>query len=221
LRLLYQTHSPYARKVLVFAHEAGLADRIDVVYHETSPLVKNVEVFAANPLGKVPVLLRPGHPALFDSDVICAYLDGLAGARRLIPAEGETRWHVLRMQAMAQGIAEAGIALRWETVRRPESLRYPPLRDGFATKLDESYAWLDRELDSDGVHLGHIAMATALDWIEFRDLRSFRNHSRVSAWFDAFRRRPSMMATPLSGETHDTGPRTEESTRRTLGDGPD
>jgi glutathione S-transferase len=210
LRLLYQTHSPYARKVLVFAHEAGLADRIDVVHHETSPLVKNAEVFAANPLGKVPVLLRPGLPALFDSDVICAYLDGLTVAEGLIPAEGERRWHVLRMQAVAQGIAEAGIALRWETVRRPESLRYPPLRDGFATKLDESYAWLDRELGSDGVHIGHIAMATALDWIEFRDLRSFRAHKRVSAWFDAFRRRPSMMATPLSGDTHDAGPRAED-----------
>jgi glutathione S-transferase len=211
LRLLYQTHSPYARKVLVFVHEAGLANRIDVVHHETSPLVKNAEVFAANPLGKVPVLLRPRLLALFDSDVICAYLDGLAVAGgRLIPSEGETRWHVLRMQAVAQGIAEAGIALRWETVRRPETLRYLPLREGFATKLDESYAWLDRELDSDGVHLGHIAMATALDWIEFRDLPSFRSHKRVSAWFDAFRRRPSMMATPLSGDTHDTRPRTEE-----------
>lgn len=204
MRLLYQTHSPYARKVLVFAHEAGLADRIEVIHHETSPIVKNAEVFAANPLGKVPVLLRPGLPALFDSDVICAYLDGLAVGERLIPAEGETRWHVLRLQAVAQGIADAGIAIRWESVRRPAHLRYPPLRDGFATKLAESYAWLDRELDSDGVHLGHIALATALDWIEFRDLPSFREHDRLSAWFDAFRRRPSMMATPLSGDTQDT-----------------
>src|SRR5687768_13722497 len=69
MKLLYQTHSPYARKALVFAHEAGLAERIEVIHHETSPLRRNEAVFAANPLGKVPVLMREGVPALFDSDV--------------------------------------------------------------------------------------------------------------------------------------------------------
>ena len=202
MRLLHQTHSPYSRKVLVFAHEAGLADRIEAVHHETSPVVRNGEVFAQNPLGKVPVLLRPGLPAIFDSDVICAFLDDLAGAGRLIPREGERRWHALRMQAVAQGICEAGNAMRWETVRRPEALRYPPLRDGFAMKLTESYVWLERELD-DALHIGHIAVATALDWIEFRQLPSFRTQRKLSAWFDTFRNRASMQATPLSGETHD------------------
>ena len=60
MQLLYQTHSPYARKALVFAHEAGLAARIDVVHHETSPTLRNEQVYAQNPLGKVPVLLRAG-----------------------------------------------------------------------------------------------------------------------------------------------------------------
>jgi len=60
MKLLYQTHSPYARKTLVFAHEAGLADRLQVVHQETSPTVRNEQVFAENPLGKVPVLVRPG-----------------------------------------------------------------------------------------------------------------------------------------------------------------
>ena len=91
MKLLYQTHSPYARKALVFAHEAGLAEQIEVSHHETSPLRRTAEVFAANPLGKVPVLLRPGLPALFDSDVICAYLDTLHPGRKLIPTEGEAR----------------------------------------------------------------------------------------------------------------------------------
>src|SRR5690606_800110 len=59
MKLLYQTHSPYARKALVFAHEAGLADRIEVVHNETSPTQRNEQVFAQNPLGKVPVLIRP------------------------------------------------------------------------------------------------------------------------------------------------------------------
>lgn len=204
MRLLYQTHSPYARKVLVFALEAGIAGQIEVVHHETSPTLKNDTVFANNPLGKVPVLVRPDLEPLFDSDVICAYLDSLHGGRPLVPPAGEQRWHALRIQAVAQGIADAGIAVRWEDVRRPEALRYPPLRDGYAEKLRESYAWLDHKLDVDGdLHVGHIAVATALDWIEFRDLPSFRVHRRLSEWLDRFTQRPSMRATPLSGDTQD------------------
>lgn len=206
MKLLYQTHSPYARKALVFAHEAGLAPLIEVEHHETSPTNRNVRVFQENPLGKVPVLLRPGLLPLFDSDVICAYLDSLNAGRKLIPEEGEARWRALRVQAVAQGLAEAGIAVRWETVRRPEALRYAPLRDGYIAKLQASYDWLERELDFDApVHVGHIAVATALSWLEFRDLPGFRDehHARLVAWLDAFEERPSMRATPLSGETHD------------------
>lgn len=205
MKLLYQTHSPYARKALVFAHEAGLADRIEVVHQETSPTRRNEHVFAENPLGKVPVLLRPGLPPVFDSDVICAYLDTLHEGRRLIPPEGEARWQALRVQAVSQGLADAGIAIRWETVRRPEALRYPPLRDGYIEKLISSYDWLERELDvASPIHVGHIALATALGWLEFRGLPGFREkRPRLSAWFEMFNARPSMKATPLSGETHD------------------
>lgn len=212
MQLLYQTHSPYARKVLVFAHEAGIAGRIEVVHHETSPTLRNAGVFAVNPLGKVPVLVRPGLAPIFDSDVICAYLDTLHDGRRLIPPEGETRWQALRVQAVAQGLCDAGIAVRWETVRRPQALRYPALRDGYVEKLVASYDWLEHELDvASPMHVGHIALATALSWLEFRELPSFRNgRTRLAAWFDAFEARPSMLATPLSGDTHDQaaqGPR--------------
>ncbi len=205
MKLLYQTHSPYARKALVFAHEAGIAHRIGVVHHETSPTRRNEQVFAENPLGKVPVLLRPGLPPIFDSDVICAYLDTLHDGPGLIPAQGEARWQALRVQAVAQGMADAGIAVRWETVRRPEPLRYPPLRDGYIEKLVSSYDWLERELDgASPVHVGHIAAATALDWLAFRGLPDFKQgRPRLAAWFQAFEARPSMRATPLSGDTHD------------------
>jgi glutathione S-transferase len=162
LTLLYQTHSPFARKALVFAHEASLADRIEVVHHETSPTLRNDAVFAQNPLGKVPVLLREGRAPIFDSDVICAYLDTLHDQPPLIPKDGESRWQALGMQAVAQGIAEAGIALRWETVRRPKALRYRPLQDGYTAKLLTSYDWLEATLDPGApLHVGHIGLATA------------------------------------------------------------
>jgi glutathione S-transferase len=205
MKLLYQTHSPYARKVLVFAHEVGLAARIEVVHHETSPTRRNEQVYAENPLGQVPVLLRPGQSALFDSGVICAYLDTLHERRKLIPPEGEGRWQALRLQAVAQGLAEAGGSIRWETVRRPRELQYPPLRDGYVQKLIAAYDWLERELDvSAALHLGHIALATSLSWLEFRELPTFRDgRPRLVEWFDEFAARASMRATPLSGETRD------------------
>jgi glutathione S-transferase len=205
MKLLYQTHSPYARKTLVFAHEIGIAGNIEVVHQETSPTLRNSQVFAENPLGKVPVLLRPGQPAIFDSDVICAYLDTLQDGRKLIPDSGEERWHALRVQAVAQGMCEAGILVRWETVRRPENLRYPPLRDGYIDKLTASYDWLERHLDvASPLHIGHVAVATALSWLEFRSLTGFRERRpRLVEWFDEFERRPSMRATPLSGQTQD------------------
>jgi glutathione S-transferase len=208
VKLLYQTHSPYARKALVFAHEAGLADRIEVLHCETSPTAKNAEVFAQNPLGKVPVLLRDDGTALFDSDVICAYLDTLHSNQPLVPVEGEARWHALLIQAAAQGLADSGIALRWETARRPEHLRYPSLADGYALKLVETYDWLEATLaPSEEIDVGQIALATALDWLVFRDLPDFRpGHPKLAAWFEAFADRASMQATPMFGETQDVAP---------------
>jgi glutathione S-transferase len=204
MKLLYQTHSPYARKALVFAHEAGLADMLEVIHEETSPTQKNAEVFAQNPLGKVPVLIRDEGSAIFDSDVICAYLDTMA-LRSLYPAGGEERWAALRLQALAQGLCDAGIALRWERTRRPEPLRYEPLAQGYELKLVTAYDWLEAEADFSGdLHMGHIALATALDWLAFRGLPDFRTgRPRLASWFAQFVERPSMKTTPLHGETQD------------------
>ena len=153
---------------------------------------------------RLPVLDRLGEQPLFDSDVICTYLDGLHGEAPLIPVDGEARWDALLWQAIAQGISDAGIAVRWEDVRRPAETRYAPFCDGQAEKLIESYAWLDASLGQpQDLHVGHIAVATVLDWIEFRDLPSFRNHVRLSRWLDTFKECPSMQATPLSGNTVD------------------
>ena len=205
MQLLHQTHSPYARKVLVAAHEMGLAGRLTVIHHETSPTNRNDAVFAANPLGKVPVLIDDDGLALFDSSVICERLDGLHDGPPLIPAGGPARWRVLRLQALAQGLCDAGIALRWETERRPVDLRYPPLAEGQVEKLLAGYDFLERDGGLEGpVDLGQIAVATALDWLAFRALPDFRpGRPRLTAWFDGFVRRPSMRATAYEGQTVD------------------
>jgi len=216
MKLLYQSHSPYARKVLVAAHELGLAGELEVIHHETSPLLRNDLVFACNPLGKVPVLVVDDGFALFDSDVICAYLDGLHGHARLIPADTPRRWRALRQQALAQGIADAGIAVRWESERRPPALRWAEFRDGQLGKVAAACDLLEHELDDSGdapgigasdigaPDVGAIALATALSWIDFRGVYAFRaDRPRLAAWYARFAARPSMRATALSGDTHD------------------
>ena len=202
MKLLYQTHSPYARQVLVLAHEVGLAERIELVHHETSPTRRNEAVFAVNPLGKVPVLILDDGLALFDSAVICDYLDGLHGGMPLIPPARAARSLALRLQAVAHGISDAGGAFRQETERRPPPYRYPAMRDGQIQKLIAAYDFLEREPALDGpLHIGQIALATALSWIEFRNLPGFRDvRPRLERWYERFAERSSMLATPLAGE---------------------
>jgi glutathione S-transferase len=205
MKLLYQTHSPYARKVLVAAHELGLADRLEVIHHETSPTRRNDEVFGLNPLGKVPVLVDAGL-TLFDSNVICEYLDRLDGRAKLVPADPAARYRTLTLQALAQGVADAGIAVRWEVERRPEALRWPAMRDGQQAKIVAACDYLEAQMGDNGLapDLGAIAVATTLSWIEFRDVYAFRpGRPRLAAWYAGFCERPSMLATALSGDTRD------------------
>jgi glutathione S-transferase len=231
VKLLYQTHSPYARKVLVAAHEMGLQQRLCVIHHETSPTRRNEEVLALNPLGKVPVLICDDGVVLFDSNVICEYLDGMHPNPRLIPGEPAARWRALKMQALAQGIADAGIAARWEAARRPAQLRWPAMHDAQVQKIAQACDFVEREIEQRGSSrgaggpgvgpggrigpvgrdvlqgtpdIGDIALVTALSWVEFRGVYAFlAGRPRLAAWYGALCARPSMLATALAGETQD------------------
>jgi glutathione S-transferase len=221
MKLLYQTHSPYARKVLVAAHEMGLQQRLCVIHHETSPTRRNEEVLALNPLGKVPVLICDDGVVLFDSNVICEYLDGMHASARLIPREPAARWRALKMQALAQGIADAGIAARWEAARRPAQLRWPGMHEAQVQKIAQACDFLEREIEQRGLgrgvagpggrdveqgapDIGDIALVTALSWLEFRRVYAFlAGRPRLAAWYGALCARPSMLATALAGETQD------------------
>jgi glutathione S-transferase len=204
MKLLYQTHSPYARKVLVAAHELGIAGRIEVVHHETSPTRRNAEVFTLNPLGKVPVLIDGGR-VLFDSNVICEYLDELDGRHILIPSDAAQHYRALRLQALAQGMADAGIAVRWEAERRPEALRWPAMHEGQLQKVVAACDYLEAELAENlSADIGTIALATTLSWIEFRAVYAFQpGRPRLAAWYADFCTRASMRATALHGDTQD------------------
>jgi glutathione S-transferase len=205
MKLLYQTHSPYARKVLVAAYETGLHETLTVVHHETSPTRRNDEVFALNPLGKVPVLICDDDTVLFDSNVICEYLDGLHSLPKLIPSQPQQRLRALKMQALAQGIADAGITARWESERRPTELRWPTMHDGQVEKVAGACDFLERNLaEKASPDIGDIALVTALSWVEFRRVYDFlTGRPRLARWYAALCARPSMQATKLDGQTRD------------------
>jgi glutathione S-transferase len=125
MKLLYAPQSPFARKVRAAAIELGLGDRLQLQYAEVVPGKENASFAESiNPLRKVPALiLDDGATVIVDSTVICEFLDDLAGGGALIPS-GQDRWRVLSRHAVAQGMCEAAILIRYETWLRPEALRW-------------------------------------------------------------------------------------------------
>lgn len=132
MKLLASATSPYARKLRVLALELGLA--LEAV--ETAPMDDGAVLLAANPLGKVPVLLTDDGTAIFDSRVIAGYLLSLAPGNALLPAAGPAHWHGLTTEALADGILDAAINLRFNAAQGVTSGVWP----------DRQYRAIDRAL---------------------------------------------------------------------------
>jgi len=124
MKLHYNPASPYVRKVRVLAIETGLMERIELVPEKVSPVDPNPDVVADNPVGKIPALVTDEGDALYDSRVICEYLDALHGGTRMFPERGEARWSALRRQALADGMLDAAVITRYETAMRPKELQW-------------------------------------------------------------------------------------------------
>ena len=118
--LRFLATSPYVRKVMVLALEAGLGDRIEKV--PTSPQADEDSLIEHNPLSKVPTLVCDDGTVLYDSPVVCEYLDTLHDGPRFFPEGGKARWTALRRQALADGILDALVLRRYEGMR-PAELR--------------------------------------------------------------------------------------------------
>lgn len=196
MKLYYSPTSPYVRKVRVVAIEKGLADRIELV--AASPWPDPAAVAVVNPLGKVPALVTDDGVALYDSPVICEYLDVLVPAAPLIPRSGAGRWQVLRCQALCDGILDAAVAIVLER-RRPEAERSATTQNRAADAIRRSVAALATELRpaSAGFDLGQISIAVALGYLEFRlgDLDLGVGGPAIRDWWTATRDRPSLVAT--------------------------
>jgi glutathione S-transferase len=196
MKLLYSPTSPYVRKVRVVAIEKGLADRIELV--AAHPWPDPALAARANPLGKVPALVLGDGSALYDSPVICEYLDALIPASPLIPREGAARWAVLRRQALADGILDAAVAIVLER-RRPAGERSPAAEQRACDAIRRSVAALPGELRPADApfDLGQIAIAVALGYLEFRlgELDLGQAEPRVAGFWAVAQARPSLVAT--------------------------
>ncbi len=201
MKLFYSPASPYARKVLILAHETGLIDRIVVTTAAASPTGSAAEVAAHNPLGKIPALVLEDGTALYDSRVICEYLDGRSTGPRLFP-EGDARWDALTRQALADGLLDAALLTRYERVLRPEAQRWDAWEAGQVGKIR---AALDRfeslAADLPALDIGTVALACALGYLDLRfpDLAWRDNRPALAAWFAVVEGRPSMAATVPKG----------------------
>ncbi|MEZ5740501.1 MAG: glutathione S-transferase family protein [Burkholderiaceae bacterium] len=201
MKLHFALASPFARKVRVCAAELGLDDKIELLPVQVAPGKPNPEYSGHfNPLRKIPSLTLNDGSTLFDSAVICEYLDNQAGGNKLLPGSGDPkRWQVLTDHALADGMTELAILLRYETMLRPEQYRWPLWIEDHWEKIDNGLDWLDKRLDAsdESFGLGRIALACLLGYLDFRfaehDWR--KDHGLLSDWYEQMAQRPSMLNT--------------------------
>ncbi|MCY1199148.1 putative GST-like protein YibF [compost metagenome] len=204
MKLFHSPASPFVRKVTVTAIELGLASRIEPLPAAASPVRPDLAVAAHNPSGRVPTLLTDDGMALYDSAVICEYLDVLDGRQRVFPAPGPLRWRALQAQALGDGLLEAALLARYEGTLRPESCRWPAWTEGQLRKVSASLDAAAAHVAGadDAFDIGHITIACALGYLDFRfpALAWRERRTEAAAWFEAVQQRPSMVATqPADG----------------------
>jgi glutathione S-transferase len=198
MKLYYSPGSPYARKVRVVAMETRLDKKMEMVNVALTPVAPNADVDKHNPIGKIPALSVKGMD-LFDSPVICEYLDSQHKGRKLFPRKGRDRWMALRQQAMADGLLDAAILTRYENALRPEDRRWPEWSQGQLKKVNGVLGQLEAEAKSlkGKLTIGTISVACALGYLDFRfgDLGWKDKHPKLAKWFAQASKLPSLKAT--------------------------
>ncbi len=194
-------NSPYCRKVQVLARETGQMDEIEIAYAVGHALAPEQMPTAVNPLGKIPALVRPDGPAIYDSRVICRFLDARAGGK-MYP---ESRiWEVLTLEATADGIMDAALLMAYEGRTRPEDMQYQPWVDAQWDKIDRALHAIEAKWMghlAGPIDAAQIAVACALGYLDLRlDARAWRKtHSALGDWYAGFAERPSMTETVPPG----------------------
>jgi len=190
MRLLYSALSPFARKVRVLALEKGLADGI--VLEPAAPY-QDEAVRAVNPLNKIPTLITADGEAIYDSAVICDYLDGLAEPH-LIPAVQPDRHRALTLEAAADGMGDAALQVVRERIR-PESEHRQDLFDRQQKAIEAALNLFESAgLSTERFAIAEIAVAAQLGYLDARNVVMWRaGRPRLAAWFEVVSKRSSMV----------------------------
>ena len=193
MKLFHSGTSPYVRKVMAVAIAAGVDGQISLV--ATNPHVSPADLLAGNPLSRVPCLVTEDGLALFDSPVICEFLDSVGGGL-LFPPSGAARWRALKQQAIGDGIMDAAVARRMEQGRPAEAARQT-LMQRYQAAVDRTLDLLENDTPADHLDIGTIAVACALGYLDLRfaddDWRAGR--PKLAAWFVTMAARPELART--------------------------
>ena len=199
MKLHWSPRSPFVRKVMIVAHEVGVADRLQCVRTVAAMMKPHAELMTDNPLSKIPTLVLDDGTVLYDSAVICEYFDELHNGPKLFPRTGGERLVALRRQALGDGWLDALILWRGEIMRSAEQQSQPYLQS-FAVRTAATLASLEREapaLESSAFSIGHVTIGCALAYLDFRfsDRQWRKDHPRLASWNATFLARASVRAT--------------------------
>jgi glutathione S-transferase len=183
--------SPFARKVRVVAHEAGLWEQVEIVV--VRPF-EDENVRQVNPLSKVPCMVTDDGTSLHDSRVICEYLDEWGGSG-LFPRSPLTRWRALTIQSLADGMGDAAVRTAQER-RRAEGDQHPDVIERQLKAINAALDLLEKEGAGNGWQIGEIAVAAHLGYLDFRSILDWRaGRPRLAAWYESAAKRDSMVST--------------------------
>lgn len=198
MELFYSATSPFVRKIMVLLQETGQLEDVELVSTNGTPLAPAKGFAAHNPLSKVPALARPDGATLYDSRVICQYLD--ARAQSGLYGNDDARWDILTLEATADGIMDAAILMVYETRLRPVDKQFHDYIEAQWQKVANAIATLEARWISNlegPLTMGQIALACALGYVDFRhDDRGWRQSAPLlDDWYAGFAARDSMTAT--------------------------
>jgi glutathione S-transferase len=200
MQLRYSPTSPFVRKVSVTAIECGLADKIENV--ATDPWSADTDLRRSNPMSKVPCLMTDAGMALYDSPVICEYLDSLNKGTKIFPTDSDARFKALTLAAAGDGMTDAGVLYLVENMRRPEELRWDwwsaRQKETMNKCMDTADAAADSMIGTDGpITIAEITIGCGLGWIDLRfpDFGWRDDRPALADWFDNISARPSFEQT--------------------------
>ncbi|HEY4211219.1 MAG TPA: glutathione S-transferase family protein [Steroidobacteraceae bacterium] len=200
MKLFYSPASPFARTVRAAAIELGLVDRLELVITDVVPGKPNRPYAeAANPLRKIPALEVQSGLTIYDSAVICEYLDSLAPGGVLYPKDATKRWRVLTNYALTRGMCDAAVSMRYEVAVRPEPHRWNGWVEDQWDRVEAGLKWFEQNpAQLEGViNIAHLGLASLLGYVDFRwGDRPWRpKYPQLAKWFDRVEQRPSLSTT--------------------------